>query len=80
MTPARMLETIRNKRTEALLTRCRTAFIAWLVAFVLICSLLVFIAGFGWHLLLTLPIWAIMLGYLISFVRLSSDVKKTKKK
>lgn len=79
MTPDRMLKLIKLKRTEALLTRCRTAFIAWLVAFVLICCLLVFTAGFGWHLLLTLPIWAVMLHYLISFVRLSADVKKTEK-
>ena len=80
MTPDRMLRLIKQKRSEALLTRCRTAFISWLLAFVLICCLLVWLAGFGWHLLLMLPIWAVMLHYLISFVRLSAQVKKTEDK
>ena len=80
MTPDRMLSIVKQKRSAALLVRCRTAFIAWLLAFVLICCLLVWLAGFGWHLLLMLPIWLVMLHYLISFIRLSGVVKKTEKK
>ena len=80
MTPDRMLKLIKQKRSAALLTRCRTAFIAWLLAFVLICCLLVWLAGFGWHLLAMLPIWVVMLHYLISFVRLSAEAKKAEDK
>lgn len=80
MTPDIMLETVKNKRAAALLARSRTAFIAWLVAFVLVCCLLVWYKGLGFHLLFTLPLWTGMLYWLISFLRLSADVKKTEPK
>jgi len=79
MTPDRMLEIIKLKRSEALLTRCRTAFIVSLLLFVICCCLIVWQCGMGFYLLLTLPLWLFMLHYAIAFIRLSSELKKAKR-
>ncbi len=76
MTPERMLELIKRKRDEGLLKLCRFWFIVFLLAFVLCCALMVWRWGMGWHLLASLPLWAAMLHFAISFVKLGSKLKK----
>ena len=74
MTPDGMLRLVKLKRSEALLRRCRTAFTVWLLLFVIFCALLVWRAGMGFHLLLAVPLWFLMLHFAVSYRKLSVEL------